>query len=225
MAWERGITGQIHWANKKRNSCGRGKYWELPIQRASTIPSFSCWASSSAWGVVKSTISFEWRTSSSWYIRRHNFRGVGGMPTKTSQGGLSKMDRWLPQKPFAQGGDRCLVKFLELLISKRPESLRATGPLYLRPLNWPREDVWYSSQPVGIQTIDTYMRNMAMLGKLDSTNKKFTKHSIRKTTVRKLQKAGVSNDRIAAITGHRNEQSLRDYADADPDYHRTISYP
>jgi len=62
-----------------------------------------------------------------------------------------------------------------------------------------------------------------MLGKLDSTNKKFTNYSIRKTTVCKLQKAGVYNDRIAAITGHRNEQSLRDYADADPDDHRTIS--
>ena len=39
---------------------------------------------------------------------------------------------------------------------------------------------------------------MAMLGKLDSTNKKFTNHSIRKTTVCKLQKAGVSNNRIWA---------------------------
>ena len=28
------------------------------------------------------------------------------------------------------------------------------------------------------------------------------------TTVCKLQKAGVSNDTIAAVTGHRNEQSL-----------------
>lgn len=143
--------------------------------------------------------------------------------TKTRQGGLNKMERRLPQKLFAQGGDRCPVKFLELLISKRPESLKDTGPLYLRPLDCPREDVWYSSQPVGVRTIDTYMKNMAMLGKLDATNKKFTNHSIRKTMVRKLQKAGISNDKIAAITGHRNEQSLRDYADADPDDHRAIS--
>ena len=143
--------------------------------------------------------------------------------TKTRQGGLSKIERRLPQKMFAQGGDHCPVKFMELLISKRPQKLRKTGPLYLRPLEQPREDVWYSSQPVGVRTIDTYMKEMAKLGKLDSTNKKFTNHSIRKTTVRKLQKAGISNDRIAAITGHRNEQSLRDYADADPDDHRAIS--
>lgn len=32
------------------------------------------------------------------------------------------------------------------------------------------------------------------------------KTSVRKTTVRKLQKAGVSNDKIIAITEHKNEQ-------------------
>lgn len=65
------------------------------------------------------------------------------------------------------------------------------------------------------------MKDVAELGELDFTNKKFTNH--RQTTVRKLQKAGISNDRIAAITGHRNEQSLGDYAEADPDDHRAIS--
>ena len=39
----------------------------------------------------------------------------------------------------------------------------------------------------------------------------------------KLQKAGISNDKIAAITGHKNEQSLRDYASADLDDHRKLS--
>lgn len=81
------------------------------------------------------------------------------------------MEQRLPQKLFALGGDRCPVKFLELLLSKRPQSLRTCGSLYLRPLDHPHEDVWYSSQPVGTWTIDTYMKNMAMLGKLDSTKK------------------------------------------------------
>jgi len=39
------------------------------------------------------------------------------------------------------------------------------------------------------------------------------------TTVCKLQKAGVSNDTIAAVTGHRNEQSLRSYSNADLEDH------
>jgi len=45
---------------------------------------------------------------------------------------------------------------------------------------------------------------------------------MRKTTVRKLQKAGISNDKIAAITGHRNEQSLRDYTTVDLEDHKAI---
>ena len=143
--------------------------------------------------------------------------------TKTRQGGLSKTERRLPQKMFAHGGSRCPVKFLELLITKRPQKLRSSGPLYLRPLESPHTDVWYSLQPVGIQTINAYMKNTAKLANLDITNKKFTNHSIRKTAVCKLQKAGVSNDKIIAVTRHRNEMSLKAYSDVDVDEHKKIS--
>ena len=51
--------------------------------------------------------------------------------TKTRQGGLSKTERCLPQRMLSQENDRCPVRFLELLISKRPPQLRNSGPLYL----------------------------------------------------------------------------------------------
>ena len=79
-------------------------------------------------------------------------------PTKARPGGLSKVDRRLPQKAFTQVGERCSIKLTRLLISKCPPKLKAFGPLYLRPLESPPEDVWYSSQPVGVQIINTYMR-------------------------------------------------------------------
>ena len=144
-------------------------------------------------------------------------------PTKTRQGGLTKMDRRLPQKMFATGDERCPLKLLEKLISLRPPSLKQSGPLYLRPLEKPRKDVWFSTQPVGINKINSYVKELATLEGLVCTKKRFTNHSIRKTTVRKLQKAGISNDKIAAVTGHRNEQSLRDYATADMQDHQHIS--
>ena len=53
--------------------------------------------------------------------------------------------------------------------------------------------------------------------------KHFTNHSFWKTTVRKLQKAGVSNDNIIAITGHKAEQSIKAYVDTDLEDHRHIS--
>ena len=62
-------------------------------------------------------------------------------PTKTRPGGLNKKDRRLPQKMFKHGGTRCPVELLEYLISKRLTTLRCSGPLYLRPLERPREDI------------------------------------------------------------------------------------
>ena len=42
-------------------------------------------------------------------------------------------------------------------------------------------------------------------------------------TAQKLKKAGISNDKIAAVTGHQNEQSLQDYAVGDMEDHQYIS--
>ena len=81
--------------------------------------------------------------------------------TKTRQGGLVKQQRRLKQKVFATGNSQCPVKFIERLISKRPPQLKTSGPLYLQPLKHPREDQWYSVQPVGINQVDKYMKDMA----------------------------------------------------------------
>ena len=50
--------------------------------------------------------------------------------------------------------------------------------------------------------------------------KHFTNHSVRKTT---LQKAGMSNDKIISITGHKTEQKIKAYVDTDLEDHRYIS--
>ena len=42
-------------------------------------------------------------------------------------------------------------------------------------------------------------------------------------TVQKLRKAGVSSREIIAITGHKAEESLKDYDDIDRDDHRRLS--
>ena len=47
--------------------------------------------------------------------------------------------------------------------------------------------------------------------------------SIRKTTVKKLKKAGVSVTEIMAITGHKNQQSIADYDELDDEDHMRLS--
>ena len=64
------------------------------------------------------------------------------------------------------------------------------------------------------------MRDITSQAGLQTTQKNFTNHSTRKTVVKKLKRAGVATRDIAAITGHKCEESLRDYDDNDIDEHR-----
>ena len=99
--------------------------------------------------------------------------------------------------------------------------MHLSGPLYLAPLrkerNWSRTKVWLSHQPIGVNVINIFMQSIARQGGLDVINKRFTNHSVRKTTVKKPKKAGVSSREIMAITGHKNKQSLADYDILDLD--------
>ena len=73
---------------------------------------------------------------------------------------------------FAVGGDRCPVGILEKMISKRPKKFAQSGPLYLTPLQkFKDRAVWYSEAPLGVNKIDAFMKTMAALAGLDTTNK------------------------------------------------------
>ena len=128
------------------------------------------------------------------------------------------------QRVFPSGDDRrCCVKLLELLMCKRPAKFRTCGLLYLRPLKKKQPPLWYTEQRVGESKIKEFMKTIAKKAGLDNSGKRFTNHSVRKTLVRKLQKGGVPNDKITAITGHKSEQSIAEYADTDLEDHRRIS--
>ena len=148
-------------------------------------------------------------------------------PTKTRQGGLNKRPRMVTQKLLRTGGPRCPVAAYELLVSKRPPELKQHGPLYLAPLKkervWSKALVWFSKSPLGVHSIDSMVSRMATDAGLDVTKKHFTNHSIRKTTVKKLKKAGVSVTEIMAITGHKNQQSIADYDELDDEDHMRLS--
>ena len=52
-------------------------------------------------------------------------------------------------------------------------------------------------------------------GWLGGARKEYTNHSTHKTLVKKLKKTGVDGRNIAAILGHKTEESLRDYDEND----------
>ena len=67
-------------------------------------------------------------------------------PTKTRQGGLKKRMRSVTQKLFKIGSPRCPISAILKLLSKHPESMRTSGPLYLAPLrkerDWSKANIW-----------------------------------------------------------------------------------
>jgi len=144
-------------------------------------------------------------------------------PTKTRSGGLSIRRRTTPQVMYStDGGKTDPVRLLKLWLSKRPEGMKDTGPLYLSIINRPQSpDVWYTKIRMGQNTIGNIMKSMASCLK---TNKKLTNHSMRKTLVSKLKNSGQPRNVICEITGHARESSLDDYDEINENQRKELSH-
>ena len=142
-------------------------------------------------------------------------------PTKTRQGGLRKKRRVVQPKMFATGGQRCPVKLFKTFLERRPEEMRNSGPFYLALNERPKTQVWYKRQRMGVNSINSFMKNMA--SQADIQGKKLTNHSARKTLVKKLKAANQPRSAIIGVTGHTNERSLADYEEGDEKEQRLIS--
>ena len=103
-------------------------------------------------------------------------------PTKTR-----KKRRVIQPKMFATGGQRCPVKLFKTFLEQRPEEMQDSGPFYLALNERPKTQVWYKRQRMGINSINSFMKNMA--SQADIQGKKLTNHSARKTLVKKLKAA------------------------------------
>jgi len=144
-------------------------------------------------------------------------------PTKTRSGGLSIRRKTTPQVMYStDGGKTDPVRLFKLWLSKRPEGMKDTGPVYLCVINRPQStDVWYTKIRMGQNTVGNIMKSMASCLK---TNKKLTNHSMRKTLVSKLKNSGQPCNVICEITGHARESSLDDYDEINENQRKELSH-
>lgn len=112
-------------------------------------------------------------------------------------------------KAYAQpGSDRCLVKLLDLYLSKLPPDPPA---LYMRPLDHKPVDnkkPWFCNARVGINTLKKVVPN---LSEDAAINVHYTNHSLRATAVTRMYERGVPEKIIAEKSGHKSLKSLRMY--------------
>ena len=148
-------------------------------------------------------------------------------PTKTRQGGLNTNHCSVLPKMFATGGQRCPVELLKQYLSRRPQELRDKGPFYLAIIENPKTNVWYKKQRLGVNSIDNMMKSVVKNTALETSKKKLTNHTARKTVVKKLRAASVERQSIIQVTGHASEKSLNDYDEGSekeqPDSFQTLS--
>ena len=80
---------------------------------------------------------------------------------------------------------------------------------------------WYKSQPLGINSISTFMTNISSKGELKGRK---TNHSVRNTTVERLCQVNVPDSTVIQVTGHRNIKSLNSYKTPSLNQQENISH-
>ena len=145
-------------------------------------------------------------------------------PTKTRQGGLRKKTRSSPQQMWCtDGGERDPVRLFEEWLSRRPEPMKNSGPLYLVIIPRHSTNVWYAKSRMGEHRIGQIMKSVASCLP-EGCAKKITNHSTRKTVVAKLKEAGQPRHKIIQVTGHARESSLDDYDQTTESERRQLSH-
>lgn len=141
--------------------------------------------------------------------------------SKTFKGGLRNKHPPRQAVVFETDGPRCIVKLMRKYLDLTPPGATEMG-LYLKPLEKPREDVWYSKQYLGHNTLKKMVSEIMQEGGCGGLGK-FTNHSLRATTATRLYQANVDEQLIAEQTGHKSLDSLRRYKRTSPEQRQIVS--
>jgi hypothetical protein len=76
---------------------------------------------------------------------------------------------------------------------------------------------------MGTNRTNQMMKRIVAGTSLESSSKKLTNHSARKTLVNKFKKCNVERSSIVKVTGHQNLQSIDEYDDGDEVEQRALS--
>ena len=131
--------------------------------------------------------------------------------TKTRNGSKNGDFTAVPLKMFAQqDNDYCPVEMFKLYLSKRPLDLQndPKSRFYLRPLNTPTGDTWFSHQPVGKNKLGVMMKCLATKAELIGRK---VNQPPRKTFASTLLQSDRPNTEVAQLGGWKSVSTLTHY--------------
>jgi len=130
-------------------------------------------------------------------------------------------DRKFNPKMFATDGPRCPVKiFKEYLARRPPEMASADSPLYLASIVKPSSHIWFKRQPLGKNSLGSFMKSMSEAAGLSG---KHTNHSVHRTMISTLRKENMEPLNIIALAGQRNFKSLDSYSSTSTKQQKDLS--
>ena len=139
--------------------------------------------------------------------------------SKNNLGGVKQVRNRKPNKVvrhFAnqQVGNKCLVRLLDLYLSKRPQfepEAPDSDAFYLRPLEkFEQCKCWFYARAIGHNTLKGMVKTICKEAGLSIENR--SNHSLRATAATRLMDAGVAEKVIMDRTGHHSSEGLKPYA-------------
>ena len=144
--------------------------------------------------------------------------------TKTRQSGLHQKSQLQLPKVFETQSERRLVKLFQKYLPKRPVENEKSGPFYLQPIVNPLTNIWYKKTLIGINSINSMMKDLTSNSPLQNSEKHLANHSARKTLVKKLKQQQVPKSEKISITGHNREAALDAYYSSDEVQQKQLSH-
>ena len=144
------------------------------------------------------------------------FLEYGERQTKTRLGDDTNDVRPIAPKMFSlPNSDRCPVLTYKVFAEKRPTQMNFDkAPFYLAVNNIKTDSLdkkpWFKQSPVGVNKLNSIMKVMSEKAELNKPRLK--NHSGRKTMMQTLVNEEIPPTDIIQLSGHRNLQSVNNYA-------------
>ncbi|KAK3743014.1 hypothetical protein QZH41_019612 [Actinostola sp. cb2023] len=119
--------------------------------------------------------------------------------------------------------ERCPVKLYKAFASHRPEAMKKPESPFFLAVNHKRKEssgIWYSNSPLGKNSIGKFLVSAAQAVGLPGN---VSNHSVRKTCISRLMDAGIPENYVAQLSGHKNLKSLDAYKSASTSHQRQMS--
>lgn len=141
--------------------------------------------------------------------------------SKNRPGGIKgrKVNPKIVYHHASENPERCFLRLFKKYIQLCPDNPDLAA-FYLQPLKSPTLDRWYSTKPLGHNTISkTISRLCSAAGILGYK----TNHSLRATAATRLYQSGIDEQLVMERTGHRSLEGVRAYKRTSEEQREVLS--